>query len=177
MSSGQRIKNVLVGVLTFLSGVILVASPDEGLIIATAALCISLFAYGIKSLIFYFSMARHMVGGRIILYLGIIILDLGMFVLTLKDIPRIYVVLYLLVIYAFSGVIDVLRSLEAKKCQAPSWKLFLVSGVINVAVAVLCIVFIGHGDVIVYIYSAGLIYSAAVRIFSAFRKTAIVYIQ
>ncbi|MBQ7715559.1 MAG: DUF308 domain-containing protein [Clostridia bacterium] len=177
MNIVQRIKNVLLGVLIILSSVIIMAFPDVGLIIVAAILCFSLFIYGIKSLIFYYSMARHMVGGRIILYLGIIILDFGMFALMLTDIPRFYIVLYLLVIYAFSGVIDILRSLEAKKYQASSWKLFLASGVINIVVAVLCIVFIKRGDMIVYFYGAGLIYSAAVRIISAFRKTAIVYIQ
>jgi hypothetical protein len=32
-------------------------------------------------------------------------------------------------------------------------------------------------DMLVYIYASGLLYSAAVRIVNAFRKTAIVYIQ
>ena len=177
MNVGQRIKNVLIGVFIIIGGIILMAFPDNGLIIVASILCLSLFIYGIRSLVYYFSMARHMVGGRIILYLGIIILDLGMFALMLTNIPRFYIVLYLLVIYAFSGVIDVLRSLEAKKYQAPSWKFFLASGLVNIVVAVLCIVFIKRGDMIVYFYGAGLIYSAVVRIISALRKTAIVYIQ
>ena len=176
MNVFQRIKNVLIGVLIIISSVILMVLRDDGLVIVAAILCFSLLIYGIRSLVFYFSMARHMVGGRIILYLGIIVSDLGMFALMLTDIPRFYIVLYLLVIYAFSGVIGILRSLEAKKYRAP-WKLILVSGLINMTVAVLCIVFIKRGDMIVYFYSAGLIYSAAVRIFTAFRKTAIVYIQ
>ena len=36
---------------------------------------------------------------------------------------------------------------------------------------------IGRPNILVYIYAAGLIYSAVLRIASAFRRTAIVYIQ
>ena len=177
MNSGQRIKNVILGVLIILGAVILIAFPNEGLLIVAGILCLSLFIYGIKTLIYYFTMARHMVGGRIMLYLGMIVLDLGMFALMLTDIPRIYIVLYLLIIYAFSGVIEILRALEVKKNNGPSWKFKLFSGLVNIVIAILCIVFIGHTDVIVFIYSLGLIYSAIVRIVTAFRKTAIVYIQ
>lgn len=177
MSSGQRIKNVLLGVLIILGSVILIAFPEEGLIITAAILSLSLFIYGIKNLIYYITMARHMVGGRIMLYLAVIVLDLGMFTLMMTNIPKIYIALYLVVVYAFAGAIDILRALEAKKYQASMWKLSLISGIINVVVAILCIVFMGSTNMIVYLYCAGLIYSAIVRIVTAFRKTAIVYIQ
>ena len=177
MSGGQRIKNVLIGILIILGAVILIAFPEDGLIIASSILSLSLFFYGIKTLIYYITIARHMVGGRIMLYLAVVVLDLGMFTMMLTNIPKMYIALYLVVVYAFSGAIDILRALEAKKYQAPSWRLSLTSGIISVVIAILCIVFIGSTNMIVYLYSAGLIYSAIVRIITAFRKTAIVYIQ
>ena len=177
MSSGQRIKNVLIGVLIILGAVILIAFPEEGIIITASILSLSLFVYGIKTLIYYITMTRHMVGGRIMLYLAVVVLDLGMFTMMLTNIPKMYIALYLVVVYAFSGAIDILRALEAKKYQAPSWRLSLISGIISVVIAILCIVFIGSTNMIVYLYSAGLIYSAIARIITAFRKTAIVYIQ
>ena len=177
MSSGQRIKNVLIGVLIILGAVILIAFPEEGIIITASILSLSLFVYGIKTLIYYITMTRHMVGGRIMLYLAVVVLDLGMFTMMLTNIPKMYIALYLVVVYAFSGAIDILRALEAKKYQAPSWRLSLTSGIISVVIAILCIVFIGSTNMIVYLYSAGLIYSAIARIVTAFRKTAIVYIQ
>ena len=177
MSSGQRIKNVLIGVLIILGAVILIAFPEEGIIITASILSLSLFVYGIKTLIYYITMTRHMVGGRIMLYLAVVVLDLGMFTMMLTNIPKMYIALYLVVVYAFSGAIDILRALEAKKYQTPSWRFSLISGIINVVIAILCIVFIGSTNMIVYLYSAGLIYSAIVRIITAFRKTAIVYIQ
>ena len=177
MSGGQRIKNVLIGILIILGAVILIAFPEEGIIITASILSLSLFVYGIKTLIYYITMTRHMVGGRIMLYLAVVVLDLGMFTMMLTNIPKMYIALYLVVVYAFSGAIDILRALEAKKYQAPSWRFSLISGIINVVIAILCIVFIGSTNMIVYLYSAGLIYSAIVRIITAFRKTAIVYIQ
>ena len=177
MSGGQRIKNVLIGILTILGAVILIAFPEEGIIITASILSLSLFVYGIKTLIYYITMTRHMVGGRIMLYLAVVVLDLGMFTMMLTNIPKMYIALYLVVVYAFSGAIDILRALEAKKYQAPSWRFSLISGIINVVIAILCIVFIGSTNMIVYLYSAGLIYSAIARIITAFRKTAIVYIQ
>ena len=177
MSGGQRIKNVLIGVLIILGAVILIAFPEEGIIITASILSLSLFVYGIKTLIYYITMTRHMVGGRIMLYLAVVVLDLGMFTMMLTNIPKMYIALYLVVVYAFSGAIDILRALEAKKYQAPSWRFSLISGIISVVIAILCIVFIGSTNMIVYLYSAGLIYSAIARIITAFRKTAIVYIQ
>ena len=177
MSGGQRIKNLLIGILIILGAVILIAFPEEGIIITASILSLSLFVYGIKTLIYYITMTRHMVGGRIMLYLAVVVLDLGMFTMMLTNIPKMYIALYLVVVYAFSGAIDILRALEAKKYQAPSWRFSLISGIISVVIAILCIVFIGSTNMIVYLYSAGLIYSAIARIVTAFRKTAIVYIQ
>ncbi len=177
MSSGQRIKNILIGIAIILGALILIAFPEEGMIITASILSLSLFIYGIKTLIYYVTMARHMVGGRIMLYLAVVVLDLGMFTMMLTNIPKIYIVLYLVVVYAFAGVVSILRALEAKRYQAPMWKLSLISGIINVVIAILCIIFMRSTNMIVYLYCVGLIYSAIVRIVTAFRETAIVYIQ
>lgn len=177
MNGAKRITGVIIGALMFLLGVLLIADPDGGLAVAALILSISLLVYAIRMLIYYFSMARHMVGGRTILYIGVIVLDLSIFFVTLSDIPRIYIVLYLAAIHAFAGAIDVLRAFEAMRYKAPSWKFSMITGAVNIIVAVLCIVFLGSERMIVYIYAAGLIWSAITRVIDAFRKTAIVYIQ
>ena len=176
MSSAQRIKSILAGILILLGSAVLIAFPEDGLLFTAAILSISLLLYGIRMLIYYFTMARHMVGGRIMLYLGIIVLDFAMFTAMMSDVPRLYIILYLVAAYAFSGAIDILRSLEAKRYQASSWRFSLISGIIHIVFALSCIVFIGSTSVIVYVYAAGLIYSAIARIVTALRKTAIVYI-
>ena len=121
-----------------------------------------------------------MVGGRGILYIGVIILDLGIFTLTIVDNPTSFVVAYLLTIHLFAGLVDILRSLESKRISAPSWKFKLSTGIVNIVVAIAAFVFgMVHRslEVLSIIYGLGLFYSAITRIITAFRKTAIAYIQ
>lgn len=177
MSTGQRVTNVLSGLLMILLGVWMIFSPKMTFSVVAAILSISLTVYGVRYLFFYFTMARHMVGGKLMLFVGIIVLDLGAFTATLVDTPRIYIILYLLGVHAFTGVIDILRALEAKSYGGSTWKLSVVNGAVEILIALTCAVFLKSDEVLICIYAAGLIYSALVRIASAFRRTAIVYIQ
>ena len=143
------------------------------LLIMSVALAIS----GIKDIIFYFTMARHMIGGKMILVQGVIVLDFALLTASLSDVPTIYILLYLIGIHAFSGVVEVLRAMESKKSVEGPWKLKFSHGIVNFALAVACLVFIRHSETALIIYSLGLIYSAIVRILSAFRKTAFILIE
>jgi uncharacterized membrane protein HdeD (DUF308 family) len=119
------------------------------------------------------------VGGRMLLYLGIIMFDFGVFTLSLNDEPLVIVVLYLIAFYAFAGLIDILRAFEAKKQEAP-WKSKLFLGIIEVAVAGLSLYFglvLRSPDDVVIVYGCGLLVSGIMRIVNSFRRTAIVYIQ
>ena len=155
----------------------MIAYPVYGISVAVLILGFSLIGKGIKNLVFYFFMSRYMVGGRSMLYIGLIVLDFGLFTLTLLDSQLMYVMLYLFGSHAFAGAIDILRGLESKKLNSPSWKLNTSQGAVNIIMALLCIVFISSQTLIVYIYCAGLLYTAVVKIISAFRKTQIVFIQ
>ena len=173
-----RIRNVLIGILMILlSLVMLVLEPEVGFLIAAVILSVALLVTGIRLLFYYFTMARHMVGGKIQLYVGLIVLDFGIFTMTLTHVPHIYLILYMLGAHAFGGVINILRALEARRNAASSWKLKFSQGVVNLLVAVLCLFSLGSTRLLVILYCMGLLYSAIVRIISAFRKTAIVYIQ
>lgn len=138
-----------------------------------------MFVYGIRLLIYYFSMARHMVGGKSTLYQAIIVLDLGLFTGSMISMSDYIVTIYLLSIFAFSGVIDILRSLEAKKNGA-SWRMKFITGCISVIMA-LALVVTGlvqrNTTYLVYGYCFTLVYSGIMRIVASFRKTAMVYIQ
>ena len=176
MSSSQRIRAVISGLLMTLMSIILFLLRQDGLIIVAVILAVSLTVYGVRMLIYYIFMARHMVSGRMALYVGLIVTDFGIFLLSISDIPKIYIALYLLAVYAFTGVIDVLRGLEIKKMGSSSWRLNVISGAINIIIAVLCVAMIKSTTMIVYLYSIGLLYSAVTKIIAAFRRTAIVYI-
>lgn len=177
MSAAQRIRSFLAGLFLIGLTVVMFVDPDDGFSIVATILSVSLIAFGVRELFYYFTMARFMVGGKSALYIGVIMLDAGVFALTLSDMPKLYIVLYLLIIHAFSGAVDVMRSTEARRLGAASWRLNLLSGVVNIAISVVCVIFLRSPHMIVYIYASGLAYSAVFRIVNACRKTAVVYIQ
>lgn len=180
MSKIQRTKEVLAGLCMLLGALIMFLFPEDSYILIAFFLSVSLILSGIRALVYYFSMARHMVGGQTMLYKGLIILDLGLFTWTLTDIPQLYVILYLLICHAFAGAVDIMRAMESRRFDSPTWKGNMISGLVNISVATVSVIFgffVHSPDSIIYIYSACLVYSAFVRIVSAFRKTAIIYIQ
>ena len=120
-----------------------------------------LLGIGIRNLWFYFTMARHMVGGKNALYTGVILFDLGIICFTVT-ISKVFVILYLLGLYAFAGVVDIMLALDAERSRADRWKLNFVTGLGNLAFAVAAIVFgfvIEDENALVDIYAAGLLYS------------------
>lgn len=176
MTKIQRIRNIFVGIIMILCGIAMIKLPQYGYLFVAAILSVSLTIRGIRYLVYYFTMARYMVGGKMILYVGIFYLDLGMFTSTIVDEARGYIILYLLICHVGAGLIDVLRGLEARSGGDPHWSVKVYTGIGNVLIAVACLFFFRSNQILVCIYSAGLIYNACVRIFSAFRRTAIVYI-
>lgn len=160
-----------------ISGIIMVLYPESGYLLVVMILDITLLAYGIKSLVYYFTMARYMVGGQACLYKGIIALDFGIFAFNLDDLPKRIVLLYLVGCMAFTGIIDVLHSLEARRLRAKNWKYECFYGTCKVLFAIAALFFHDSLRILTLIYSAGLFHSAISNIITAFRKTAIVYVN
>ena len=180
MTKLQRIRKVLLAVLMLLCCFVLVKEPENGFYIVALIISVSLLLYALRCLLYYFTMARHMVGGKSVLFKGIILLDLAVFTISMVNDPQYFIVLYLLGIHAVSGVLSILRALEARRYQAPSWRRSLISGIANLTVAVLAVVagFFHHSTTdLVYIYAACLFFSACDQLITAFQRTAIVYIQ
>ena len=159
-----------------LFGILLFVSPDDSYVLVISILSLTFALMGFRNLVYYFTMARFMVNGRLILFKGVILLDFGLLSASLIDMPKISLIIYLVVIHAFSGLIEILRAMEAKGYGA-SWKLKLSHGIVDILLALCCLVFIRMANMAIYIYAAGLIYSASIRIITAFRRTALVYIQ
>ena len=118
-----------------------------------------------------------MVGGKLILFIGAVFFDFGFFTLTLSDESKLFVLAYLLGFHAFAGLVNVLRALEAKRYKSTSWRINMAQGVASILTVVICMIFSRNETLLVYCYCAGMIYSAALRIYSVFRRTAVVYIQ
>ena len=171
MTAFRRIKEIIHGIISLGCAAEMLAYPSDGYTLVIYLLGISLTLYGLGTLIYYFQMARFMVGGRTMLYIGIIAFDFGVFTNTLTDVPHYYILLYLILIHAFSGLVEILRVMEARRYGAKSWRLKLAHGIINLVMAFSCIVFIKQLKAAVFIYSLGLIYSAVMRIISACRRT------
>ncbi len=180
MSYFQRVKNIIFGIILILFAVALIASPKQGYPIIAAVVSVLVLLYGFKLLIYYFRMARNMVGGKSILCQSIIVLDLALFSTSLVFMGEVVIIIYLLGIYAFTGVVDILRAFEAMKMKASNWKVKLITGLISVLFAVLIVVMgfvFRNMQIVVYGFCVSLFYYAVVKIVTAFKRTAIVYIQ
>lgn len=165
------------GVFMILGALIILLMGEDGYLAISVVMTIILFVTGIGMLINFFMLNRFMVGGRRNLYMGLIFVDIALFMMTLNSIPKFYLVIYLVVVYVFTGVIDVLRAREAKAYNSPEWKLTIAAGIANILIGLVSLIFIRNIKITVIIYAGGLIYSAVLRIASAFKKNEIIYIQ
>ena len=175
MTNLQRFRAILGAMIMIIFSAAVIYRPQYGFTLVAAVLSIMMLLRGIRALVYYFTMARNMVGGKLQLFRGIILMDIGLFFTTLDDVPRLYVVIYLLIANAFSGFLDVLHALEAKRLEG-AWKMEMAVGATQILSALACVVCIGRPNVLVYVYAGGLAYSAVIRLISAFRRTGIIYI-
>ncbi|MBO5556000.1 MAG: hypothetical protein J5927_02340 [Oscillospiraceae bacterium] len=179
MTLTKRAGKILGALLTASGALLLFKLGEDGLLLVSLILSVSLIVIGLRNLIFYFSMARHMVNGKSLLIIGVISLDLGLFTLSITRFQGPLIALYLLGAYAFAGVVDILRAREARQQEAPAWKFSLAEGIANIGFAAAAFVFgllLGNMRDLTLIYAVGLLYSAFLNLLSAFRRTAIVYI-
>ena len=175
MSRMKRVRIFLGGLLTILYAAILFAAGEEGYPVVVTLISLSMLVRGANYLIYYLRMARHMVGGKSILFNGIIALDLGLFASTLTDVPPACIMLYLMATHLYSGVVDVMHALESKRLGS-HWRLSFAYGAANVLLAALCAVSLNAPERLAMIYAAGLFYTGCLRIASAVRRSAIAYI-
>ncbi len=178
MTLFQRIWGFIVGIIMIVLAIsFMVWRNDDSYLTVMLLLTLGLAIQGLKDIIFYFTMARHMAGGKLILVQGVIILDFALLTGSLSDVPKIYILLYLIAIHAFSGMIEILRAMEARRSVSGPWKLKFCHGIINMILALSCFIFIRQTNTALIIYSIGLLYSGLMRIGSVFRKTTFVMIN
>lgn len=180
MSQFQRIRSFIVGILLLIVSLLLLLLPKDSYGVITLIISFILLFYGIHQVIFYLRMARHMVGGKTILYEAIIILDLGLFTYSLFDDNSVTILIFLLIIYAFTGFVDILRAFEEKKNGSRLWIRKIITG-LSMVIFALALVIIGlvmkNTIILKYGFCLSVAYAGVRRIINAFKKTAIVYIQ
>lgn len=175
----ERIENVIFGLVMVYLAVELAFEPESYLVIIVLLSAMMTWS-GIKTLYFYFTMSRFMVGGRMMLYKGVLFIDIAVFTLSLVAYGgpyRAFILMYLIIYHMFNGGIDVARALEARGGGARKWKAKLTFGVLNVLLAIICIIFFNNMEVAIIIYCVGLGISGVSKIISAFERTDVVYIQ
>ena len=180
MTKRRRVINIITGLLMIAAAVLLVAIGGRGIYAILLVLSIGFLLRGLQCLAYYFTMARSMVGGKSVLYRAIILLDLGLFTGSVTFTGQLIGILYVAVLNLVSGFVDILRCRDEKSLGAGQWKSTMVHGAVSIHVA-LAILDNGLGmhsaALAVLVYSFGLACSGVSRIMSAFRRTAIVYIQ
>ena len=176
MTIWQRLRKILWGILMILIGLSLIVFGEEAYMVIIGIFSLTLEIMGLRMLWFYFRMARHMVGGRNILFRGILFFDFGVFTGSLAWVPRMYVLMYLAGTLIFSGVVDLLNARQARAIES-SWKLKTFQGGCKEVIAAGCLVFMRSGARVVYIYAIGFIFSAIMNIINSFRRTQVITID
>ena len=185
MSRFQKIKNLIKGLIVILFGLLVIGlvhfeGPDDGLEVIIFILAAALILRGMGVLHFYSTMARHMVGGQQVLYVGFVIFCFGLLTMSIHNLHPSFLIGYLFVLYAFTGGVDVAGALSARKNGAKHWRLKLVFGILTIIFGLLAAVagFIYKSTgVIALIYGVGVIISGCAMIKNVFTKTEVVYIQ
>lgn len=177
MKFRKRIINILVALIYILAALMFETNPKSAASIIILIISFSYVLRGLGNIIYYITMARFAVGGRSVLYQGIILLDFGLFATLMANIPIKYGVIYLVCLQIFYGIVGVLRALEARKLSARHWRLKLVFSLVVIAFAISCCFNLNSYSLFVDLYSLSLISSGIELITRSFRKTAIVYIQ
>lgn len=167
----------MAGIGMLLAMLVLLIIGDDGVSLIVFILAVSLILRGLRSLIYYLSMARFMVGGLAALLSGVFLIDLGILSLSLADEAQMFIFLYLAGWNAFSGLVSLLRAREAFLNKGRSWIMNALYGIVNIGILISCFIFWNSPATLASLYCAGLGYSGILRIINAFRRTEIVYIQ
>lgn len=179
MTKANRVGSIFQSIIMILFSLALIISPENSISIVIGIVGFGLTLKGLGVIIYYFRMAKSMVGGKLVLYRGIIFLDLGIFTSSLANDKVFYITLYIAIVNAFAGLVALLRARESKLLGSPKWIFSAVYGIVLIILVTVAIISCIKFDNIVfpiYIYSASLLYSAIQKITAAFKRTAIAYI-
>ncbi len=177
MTKMQKIRSVITAIASLICAMVMILYPRLGIDLVLIVMILSLTTSGIYTLGYYFTMARYMVDGQLVLIKGIVVLNLGLLMISLSNAPLQYVMIYLLICHGFSGLTEILHALDIRSMQIAAWKRDFAVGAVNLVLCVICAIFINSANTMVYIYSLTLIHSALSKIINATKKTALVYIQ
>ncbi len=177
MSRLQKAVYAFTGFVMIIFGLLMYLTEGTGYLIILLVLEFALMIFGLQQLIYYFTMARYMVGGIYIFYKGVLLLDAGLFALNMDDVPRQYAMIYLIITMGFSGLLAVVHSIESKRLQSGRWIHQFFYGSVEIISAIVCLSFLNSQEILTTVYAISMFHAGGNRILSAFRKSSIVYIE
>lgn len=177
MSKTKRIWTIIKALFAIQGAVLLMLIPSYAFDIIALGACIYLLGYGSKYLLYYLTHAQHMVGGKWFLLLGLILFDVGVLATTLLNQAKIITLIFILGIHSVIALLGLIRAAGNRKDHNPGWKVDFVQGIIAICQITLCLIYIRSDIIPVYSYCIYAICSSILTIVSAFKKSAIVYVQ
>lgn len=170
----QRIKAIFSAVLLLLCAGIFIAAPENGHDIVLILMTLTFLFGGLRHLLFYATMARHMVGGRHILWKGLFYLEVGLCTAGMTQVSPTVIMIYLTAGYLFDGATELFKVYEGRSTRDIHWLMYLASGLLHLVIAYECLRHHNSPQLISGLYAFGLVAMAFVRIASIFKRTAIV---
>lgn len=177
MTRTKRVLNILGAMLAIHGALLLMIIPESAFELIAIGVGLMLAYKGLRYIIYYLTHANHMVGGKRILLVGLILFDVGAFATALFDQAQAIMIIYVVGCHVITAGLNLIRAVGNKKDGNPGWKIDLAQGIGNISQVVLCLIFINHVEIPVYIYCIGVIYTSVLTIISSFKRTAIVYVQ
>lgn len=174
MTNGAQLRGIFVGLLMIICGaaVILFDGAEQWIpIVLGCMLCWR----GISTLFSYFSVLRRTVASERVMWIGIIIFDLGVLALVTYDRPTFVIVTYLVVTHVVEGGINFARGILSR-ADDPRWRESVLMGLLRLCIAISCIVFMHDYAMLDIIWGLGFMVEGIMRIASSLRPTAVLFV-
>ena len=172
MTLMRRIVNIIIGLVTIAFAFLTFFLGRNGLLVVMFIFEIGLFGYGVYMIFYYLLMARHMVGGQLMLFLGLFTFGLSLVALKITEVPEKGLAVLVGFALLLAGGMDVVRSFEIKtRGSETSWRFTRVTGIIEMLLALFSLIMgLINPAWTAYILGASLLYSGVSRIIAALRR-------
>lgn len=177
MSKVRRVLTIIASLIAIEGSIALMTIPDIAYEVLALGVGMMLVYYGVRYIIYYITNAQHMVGGKWFMLIGIIMFDMGTFAIAIFDRAQVITIVYIIITHFVVTVLGAIRTVGDRKDNNPRWKISLAQTIAGFIQITLSVIFINHSMIPLYLYCIYAIYSAILMIISAFKKTAIVYVQ
>ena len=117
MSRTRRILNIIGAIFKIQAALFLMFIPEIGFRLIAMFVGFMLTYKGLRYLIYYLTHAQHMVGGKRILLIGLILFDMGVFSAILYDQAQAIMIIYVVAGHLIAAVLNIVRTVGNKRWQ------------------------------------------------------------